>query len=113
MSMDFDMLMAKFQRPRAPKVHKMTSPDDMSYQFIQVSSGKSNKSNSYNGRVSSAKGGKSGGGKSGKSSGGKSGKSSKSKGSKHSDYEPLRNLRATLDQVDLDNHGAKPSKRTR
>lgn len=112
MSMDFNMLMAKFQRPRAPKVHKMTSPEDMSYQFIQVSSGKSSKENSYNDRVS-AKRGKSSGGKSGKSSGGKTGKSSKSKGSKDSNYEPLRNLRATLDQVDLDNRGAKPSKHTR
>lgn len=90
------MLYSKFSP--VPKVHKMTSPQDFSYQFQQENvGGKSNKSKS--GKSNSS------GGKSGKSSE----KRSRSKGVKE---EPIRNLRATLDEVDLD-RGAKPSKRLR
>jgi hypothetical protein len=95
--MDLNMVYSKFNP--APKVHKMTSPQDFSYQFHQGKvSGKSNKSKS---------------GKSNNSSGGKSGKSTeKPIRSKRSKEEPIRNLRATLDQLDLD-RGAKPFKRLR
>jgi hypothetical protein len=93
MSMDFNTVYSKFQP--APKVHKMSSPQDFSYQFTQTG-GKSNKSSKSN------------------TSAGKSGKSSNrtgsTKGSKDNEKEPIRNLRATLDQVDLD-RGAKPSNR--
>lgn len=74
--------------------YNMETPDDFSYQFTAI--GKSNK----------MKGGKAYSSKSGK-------RANSSKGSKHAGkYEPIRNLRATLDQVDLD-RGAKPSKRLR
>lgn len=74
----------------------MEAPDDFSYQF--TATGKSNKSKAGKANISV--------GKSGKSS------TRSSKRSKIAGDEPIRNLRATLDEVDLD-RGAKPSKRLR
>ena len=97
MSMDFNMLYSKFKP--VPKVHKMEAPENFSYQFTQYASGKSGKSTSKSSKTkNSAK-------TSGKSA---SNRSTRSKSGK----EPVRNLRATLDEVDLD-RGAKPSKRSR
>ena len=81
-----------------PKAHKMTPPKDFSYQFTQQAGAKSSKSTSKSSKSNN--------------SAGKSGKSSNRSTRSKSGKEPIRNLRATLDEVDLD-RGAKPSKRSR
>jgi hypothetical protein len=97
-----------------PKAEKMEHPEDFSYQFHQpdvgakpTKSGKSSNSGGKSGKSSSSS--SSGDSKSGKSSshGSKSGKSIRVRDYKEFRDEPVRGLRATLAQMNLD-RGAKP-----